>query len=93
MKAKEKALLDKIHKLEHERNLLKEPLKESLKELSVLKAEKSRLEEENARLNDWVDRLLEYTEMSKEDLQMLINKEKSMDNLVKMFEFSNRRFF
>lgn len=33
-------------------------------------------EEELLKLNDWVERLLEYTEISKEDLKKLIDSEK-----------------
>lgn len=35
------------------------------------------VERKNAELQDWIDRLLEYTEMSKEDLKMLVEGEKT----------------
>lgn len=35
------------------------------------------VERKNAELQDWIDRLLEYTEMSKEDLKMLVDSEKT----------------
>ena len=34
-------------------------------------------EEELFKLNEWVERLLEYTEISKEDLKKLIEREKA----------------
>lgn len=52
--------------------------------------------EELYRLRDWVRRLLEYTELSEEDMKKLINKEKKsveivdhMSSVLKMFSKLN----
>lgn len=52
--------------------------------------------EELYRLRDWVRRLLEYTELSEEDMKKLINKEKKsveivdhMSSVLKMFSKHN----
>lgn len=48
-------------------------MREELNSFKILNAqllaEKSRLESDNDRLQQWVDRLLEYTELSREDIQ------------------------
>lgn len=49
----------------------------TLEEISAKKDEQIRI------LNDWVDRLLEYTEMTKEDLQKLIQKDKEIEKATK----------
>lgn len=44
------------------------------------------LESENARLQDWVDRLLEYTELSKEDFTAMVESDKNIAKAVQLGE-------
>ena len=46
----------------------------------------SALETENAQLKDWVERLLEYTELSKEDIKAVCEKDKRLGESLKLFE-------
>lgn len=52
-----------------------------------------RLENKVSELNDWIERLLSYTELSKEDMQNLIESEKVktdiINNLNMFFKFLN----
>lgn len=42
---------------------------------------------ENQRLNEWVERLLEYTELSKEDIKAACEKDKKIASAVSLFGF------
>ncbi len=35
---------------------------------------------------EWIDRLLEYTELSEEEMKMIINKERAVSNAVEKFQ-------
>lgn len=60
---------DKIHQLECDNTTLK-------KKYDELRNTNQSLEEENRQLKDWVERMLEYTNMDKETLNRLINQSK-----------------
>lgn len=42
---------------------------------------------ENQRLNEWVERLLEYTELSKEDIKAVCEKNKRIASAASLFGF------
>lgn len=44
-----------------------------------------KLKDENLRLNDWIERLLEYTELSKEDIKAACEKDKKLNGLLSFF--------
>jgi uncharacterized coiled-coil protein SlyX len=43
-------------------------------------------------LEDWINRLLEYTELSEEDMKNIINKEKTAAKILKNFDSLNGIF-
>lgn len=48
------------------------------------------LQNELEQKSDWIRRLLEYTELSEEDMREMINKEKNVSAVMKMFsDFGN----
>lgn len=68
----------KIRELEHEVNSLQYAVMQKDNELSIVRNELSQKE-------DWIRRLLEYTELSEDDMKAIIDKEKSVAKVVKMF--------
>lgn len=64
------------------------------KELRNAKSETLQLGSEKERLQNWVDRLLEYMEMSPEDLKAALKKDKaiirSSNTFEAIMEFANR---
>ena len=78
---------------EKERCQYKKKIRELDQCLSKTKAETDDLrqhvaavESENARLQDWVDRLLEYTELSKEDFTAMVESDKNIVKAVQLGE-------
>lgn len=68
----------KIRDLEHEINNLKLLYMQKENELRVVNSQLSQKE-------DWIRRLLEYTELSEDDMKAIIDKEKSVAKVAKMF--------
>ena len=68
----------KIRELEHEINGLKLSYMQKENELRVANSQLSQKE-------DWIRRLLEYTQLSEDDMKVIIDKEKSVAKVVKMF--------
>lgn len=68
----------KIRELEHEVNSLQYAIMQKDNELNIIRNELSQKE-------DWIRRLLEYTELSEEYMKAIIDKEKSVVKVVKMF--------
>lgn len=50
------------------------------------------LTDENRQLHDWVERLLEYTELSKEDMKAACEKDKRMGSLLMVADRLTRFF-
>lgn len=44
------------------------------------------LESENTRLKEWIERLLDYTELSKEDIKVACEKDKKMSESLDMLK-------
>lgn len=75
---KEVKLRKLISELEKEVSEKADALAEATKKLSAL-------ENENAQLKEWIDRLLQYTELSKEDIKEACEKDKKMSGLLDLF--------
>lgn len=61
----------------------------------IIKFQKESIEsnsEELYQLRDWITRLLEYTELSEEDMKKLIDKEKSTAELIKRMNDMSKIF-
>ena len=59
-------------------------------EVEKLKEENGKLEYENQQKKDWIERLLEYTELSQADIKKACEKDKEVAGLISMFrQFSN----
>ena len=69
-------------------------LNDKQKEIDILNKEIKEKEETIIQQEEWIERLLEYTEMSKEDLQKLINSEKDKaevrEKIISLFEMGNK---
>jgi len=50
------------------------------------------IEEENQQLKEWVERLLQYTELSKEDIKKACDKDKSMGEFLGVMKTFSRMF-
>ena len=61
-----------------------------------IKSERDALQMENQQLKDWIDRLLEYTELSKEDIAAACEKDKKMkesaDMMLSLFKMTGFGF-
>lgn len=55
---------------------LQETLSNKNAELIKVRQERDELHSENARLQDWVERLLQYTELSREDIKTVCEQDK-----------------
>ena len=75
--------IDDLHKIIKHKD---EMLERSRIKLNELNNEVSTLYAENNQLRDWVNRLLEYTELSKEDIKKACEKDKQIASL---FTFMN----
>ena len=84
--AAEKHFEKKRVKYEREIRRLTGIVSEQNKIISKNKQQISALETENAQLKDWVERLLEYTELSKEDIKAVCEKDKRLGESLKLFE-------
>lgn len=67
-----------IRELEHDVSNLRVAVMQKDNELNLLRNE---LEQKS----DWIRRLLEYTELSEEDMRTIIDKEKNRAAVMKMF--------
>lgn len=67
-----------IRALEHDISVLRLAVMQKDNELNLLRNE---LEQKS----DWIRRLLEYTELSEEDMRTIIDKEKNKAEVMKMF--------
>jgi len=85
--AKEKHLQDKIVQLQKDNNMLVNKFKECNTENRKLKLDNTRLQEENQQQEEWIERLLQYIELSEKDIKIACEKDKE---LVSMFRLFNR---
>lgn len=76
--AAEKHFLKKQDKYEKEIKSLREQLANAHKDTSLFRSRAEFFERENEELKNWVDRLLEYTELSKADIKQACEKDKKL---------------
>lgn len=82
--AKDIAFEKERNKYRKQINELEKKLIDSNKEIHSLKNRVSELESELNSKDDWIERLLKYTEMSKEDIKVTIEKDKAVASTFKM---------
>ena len=73
----------------HEISALQREIKENLREIEVLNQKISELEESIRRKDDWIQRLLEYTELTEEDMKNQIQKDRSVSEVINHIEEMN----
>lgn len=79
---------ERIKYRQHIRELEKQ-INENNLHISSLEKTISMKNEDIRVLNEWNDRLLEYTEMTKEDLQTMINHDKSVNEITDQLKTLN----
>lgn len=65
---------------------LESQLKERDKTIYFLKEDLEQSVDKIEQLEDWINRLLEYTELSEDDMKNIINKEKTTAKILKNFD-------
>lgn len=83
--AAEKHFMGKQSKYEKEIKLLNSRVAEQNATISEQKAQIDMLSAENLQLKEWIERLLEYTELSPEDIKTACEKDKKMAEAMSMF--------
>lgn len=69
---------------------LSEQLENAHRDTRLFRSRAEFYERENAELKNWVERLLEYTELSKEDIKQACEKDKNMADAAKwLFKFGS----
>ena len=82
-KSKKDIAFDKERaKYRHEINDLQRTISKQLAEISDLSKRISELEESVKQKDEWINRLLEYTELSEEDMRKQIQKDKSVSEVL-----------
>lgn len=76
-------------KYRHEIRDLQREVKENLREIEVLNQKISELEESVQQKDEWIRRLLEYTELTDEDMINQIQKDKSVSEVINHIEEMN----
>lgn len=64
---------------------LKSEIEQRNNDISVLKNQLSSSESKCVELQDWVDRLLEYTDLSEEDMKIILKREKDISAFINNF--------
>lgn len=80
-------------KYRHEIANLQRDVKENLREIEVLNQKISELEESARQKDEWINRLLEYTELTEEDMKNQIQKDKSVSEVINNMEEINNMLF
>lgn len=83
--AKDRAFDRERVKLQRQRREAEDLNAQLRREIRTLEEKVRGLEHAIAEKDDWIARLLEYTELSKEDLKRSIEKDKSMKKAADMF--------
>lgn len=82
-KSKKDLAFDKDRaKYRHEISTLQREIKENLREIEVLNQKIHELEESIRQKDDWIQRLLEYTELTEENMRNQIKKDKSVSEVI-----------
>lgn len=80
--AKDLAFDKERAKYRHEISDLQREIKENLCEIEVLNKKISELEESIRQKDEWIERLLKYTELTEEDMKNQIQKDKSVSEVI-----------
>lgn len=93
-KSKKDLAFDKERaKYRHEISTLQREIKENFREIEVLNQKISELEESIREKHDWICRLLEYTELTEEDMKNQIQKDKSVSEVINNMQEINNMLF
>lgn len=84
--AKDLAFDKERAKYRHEISNLRHEIKGNLHKIEVLNQRISELEESIRQKDDWIFRLLEYTELSEEDMRNQIQKDRSVSEVINHIE-------
>lgn len=87
--AKDLAFDKERAKYRHEISDLQREIKENLCEIEVLNKKISELEESIRQKDDWIRRLMEYTELTEEDMRNQIQKDRSISEVINHMEEMN----
>lgn len=86
-KSKKDLAFDKERaKYRHEISALQREIKENLREIEVLNQKISELEESIRQKDEWIHRLLEYTELTEKDMRKQIQKDRSVSEVINHIE-------
>lgn len=80
--AKDLAFEKERNKLKHKIRELKYELEQKEKTISLMSSEISSLNSKIEEYEDWIRRLLEFTEMNESDMKSLIQKEKDKADMI-----------
>lgn len=76
-------------KYRHEISNLQRESKENLRKIEAMNQKISELEESIREKDEWINRLLEYTELTEEDMRNQIQKEKSVSEVINHIQDMN----
>lgn len=90
VKSKKDLAFDKERaKYRHEISALQREIKENLREIEILNQKILELEESIRQKDDWIQRLLEYTELTEENMRNQIKKDKSVSEVINHMQEMN----
>ena len=76
-------------KYRHEISTLQREIKENLREIEVLNQKILELEGSIRQKDDWIRRLLEYTDLTEEDIRNQIQKDRSISEVINRMKEMN----
>lgn len=80
-------------KYRHEISTLQREIKENLRYIELLNQKILELEESIRQKDDWIFRLLKYTELSEEDMKSQIQKDRNVSEVISHMEEMNGMIF
>ena len=90
VKSKKDLAFDKERaKYRHEISALQREIKENLREIEILNQKILELEESIRQKDEWIHRLLEYTELTEEDMRNKIQKDKNVSEVLERINNMN----
>lgn len=91
--AKDLAFDKERAKYRHEIIDLQREVKENLREIEVLNQKIAELEESIREKDEWINRLLEYTELTEEDMKNQIQKDRNVSEVINHMQEMNDIIF
>lgn len=91
--AKDLAFDKERYKYRHEIKDLQREIKENLRYIELLNQKILELEESIRQKDDWINRLLEYTELTEEDMRNQIQKDRNVSEVISHMEEMNGMIF